>query len=45
MIEVQTFVKYEKQLRHLQLQESRLVRRREKELAELRQLQQARKGE
>ncbi len=42
MIEVQTFIKYEKQLRNLQLQESRLVRRREKEIAELRQLQQER---
>ncbi len=42
MIEVQTFIKYEKQLRNLQLQESRLVRRREKETAELRQLQQER---
>ncbi len=30
MIEVQTFFKYEKQLRNLQLQESRLARRREK---------------
>ncbi len=43
MIEVQTFFKYEKQLRNLQLQESRLARRREKELAELRQLQQERR--
>jgi hypothetical protein len=42
MIEVQTFIKYEKQLRNLQLQESRLVRRRERETAELRQLQQER---
>jgi len=39
MIELQTFLKYEKQLRNLQLQESRLARRRQKELAELRQLQ------
>src|SRR5581483_5602050 len=31
--------KYERQLRNLNLQESRLVRRREKELAELRELQ------
>lgn len=38
MIELQTFVKYEKQLRNLQLQEARLARRREKEMAELRQL-------
>ena len=44
MIEVQTFIKYEKQLRNLQLQESRLARRREKELAELRQLQQERRS-
>jgi len=44
MIDVQTFMKYEKQLRNLQLQESRLVRRREKELAELRQIQQERKA-
>jgi hypothetical protein len=42
LIELQTFLAYEKQLRNLQLQESRLVRRREKELAELRQLQQQR---
>ncbi len=39
MIELQTYLKYEKQLRNLQLQEARLARRREKELAELRQLQ------
>ncbi len=45
MIELQTFMKYEKQLRNLQLQDARLARRREKELAELRQLQQARKSE
>ncbi len=44
MIEVQTFIKYEKQLRNLQLQEARLARRREKELAELRQLQGARQA-
>jgi hypothetical protein len=44
MIEVQTFIKYEKQLRNLQLQESRLARRREKEIAELRQLQQERRS-
>ena len=42
MIELQTFLTYEKQLRNLQLQESRLSRRREKETAELRELQQAR---
>ncbi len=45
MIELQTFLKYEKQLRNLQLQDARLARRREKEMAELRQLQQARKSE
>ena len=44
MIELQTYMKYEKQLRNLQLQESRLARRREKELAELRQLQQERRS-
>ena len=43
MIELKTFLTYEKQLRNLQLQESRLSRRREKEIAELRELQQARK--
>jgi hypothetical protein len=43
MIELQTFITYEKQLRNLQLQEARLSRRREKETAELRELQQARK--
>lgn len=39
MIEVKTFLKYERQLRNLQLQEARLSRRREKEIAELRTLQ------
>ena len=39
LIELQTFLAYEKQLRNLQLQESRLLRRREKETAELRRLQ------
>ncbi len=42
MIELETFIVYEKQLRNLQLQEARLSRRREKETAELRQLQQER---
>ncbi len=42
LIELQTFLAYERQLRNLQLQESRLVRRRAKELAELRLLQQQR---
>lgn len=44
MTELQTFIKYEKQLRNLQLQEARLARRREKELAELRKLQAQRKA-
>ncbi|HEY7305647.1 MAG TPA: hypothetical protein VH601_16095 [Bryobacteraceae bacterium] len=39
MIEVKAFLKYERQLRNLQLQEARLSRRREKEIAELRALQ------
>jgi hypothetical protein len=43
LIELHTFMVYEKQLRNLQLQEARLARRREKETAELRQLQQERK--
>jgi len=42
LIELQTFLTYEKQLRNLHLQEARLVRRREKETAELRRLQQER---
>ncbi len=45
MIELEIFLKYEKQLRNLQLQDARLSRRREKEMAELRQLQQERKAE
>jgi len=43
LIELQTHLVYEKQLRNLQLQEARLVRRREKETAELRRLQTERK--
>ncbi len=43
LIELGTFLKYEKQLKNLQLQESRLQRRYEKELAELRSLQKERK--
>jgi len=43
LIELGTFLKYEKQLRNLQLQESRLQRRYEKEMAELRSLQKERK--
>ncbi len=42
MIELQTHMKYEKQLRNLHIQEARLVRRYQNEMAELRQLQQAR---
>ncbi|MDQ2839703.1 MAG: hypothetical protein M3Y72_01415 [Acidobacteriota bacterium] len=42
-VELETFLKYEKQLRNLQLQESRLQRRYEKESAELRQLQKERR--
>ena len=43
LIELQTHLVYEKQLRNLQLQEARLVRRREKETAEFRRLQKERK--
>jgi hypothetical protein len=43
LIQAQTFLKYEKQFRNLQLQEARLYRRYEKDRAELRQLQQARR--
>ncbi len=39
LIELHTFMVYEKQLRNLQLQEARLARRREKETAELCRLQ------
>ena len=39
LIDAHTFLTYEKQIRNLQLQEARLARRREKELAELRKLQ------
>jgi hypothetical protein len=39
LIEVHTFLTYEKQLRNLQLQFARLCRQREKDTAELRQLQ------
>lgn len=45
MIEVRTFLTYQRQLRNLHLQESRLQRRREKEIAELRALQEDRKAE
>ena len=43
LIDAHTFLTYEKQIRNLHLQEARLVRRREKETAELRSLQQQRK--
>jgi hypothetical protein len=39
LIDAHTFITYEKQIRNLQLQEARLARRREKEIAELRSLQ------
>ena len=39
LIDAHTFITYEKQIRNLQLQEARQVRRREKEIAELRRLQ------
>jgi hypothetical protein len=45
LIDAHTFIVYEKQIRNLQLQEARLARRREKETAELRALQQDRKEE
>jgi hypothetical protein len=44
LIDAHTFLTYEKQLRNLQLQEARLARRREKETAELRTLQNERTG-
>jgi len=43
LIDAHTFLVYEKQIRNLQIQEARLARRREKEMAELRALQQQRK--
>ncbi len=42
LIELGTFLKYEKQLRNLQIHEARLQRRYEKEMAELRALQKER---
>ena len=45
MIELQTFLTYEKQLRNLQLQEARLHRTREKDTAALHKLQEERKEE
>jgi hypothetical protein len=44
LIDAHTFIVYEKQIRNLQLQEARLARRREKETAELRALQEERTG-
>jgi len=44
LIDAHTFLVYEKQIRNLQIQEARLVRRREKETAELRILQTERTG-
>jgi hypothetical protein len=43
LIELHTYLTYEKQLRNLHIQEARLARRREKETIELRRLQQERK--
>jgi hypothetical protein len=42
-IDLETFIHYEKSLRNLQLQEGRLRRHREKDLAELRELQEQRR--
>jgi hypothetical protein len=44
LLDLEIMEKYEKQLRNLHLQEARLARRREKEIAELRSLQQERKA-
>lgn len=44
LIDLHTFLTYEKQIRNLQLQEARLHRRYQKDSAELRQLQQERKS-
>ncbi len=42
-IDLETFIHYQKPLRNLQLQEGRLQRQRQKDIAELRQLQQERR--
>jgi hypothetical protein len=42
-IDLETFIHYQKPLRNLQLQEGRLQRQREKDMAELRELQQERR--
>ncbi|MBV8831571.1 MAG: hypothetical protein JO108_20370, partial [Acidobacteriaceae bacterium] len=44
IIQLETYLAYEKQLRNLHLQESRLHRRRTKDAAELRELQSTRKA-
>lgn len=44
LIDAHTFITYEKQIGNLQLQEARLARRREKEIAELRSVQNERTG-
>jgi len=44
MLDIEVTLQYEKQFRNLNLQESRLSRRREKEMAELHKLQQERKA-
>ncbi len=44
VLDIQAMLIYEKQFRNLELQESRLARRRDKETAELRRLQQERKA-
>ncbi len=44
LIATATFLKYERQIRNLNLQEARLWRRREKEVAELRKLQEERRA-
>jgi hypothetical protein len=42
-IDLETFLQYQKPLRNLQLQEGRLQRQREKDMAELRELQEERR--
>jgi hypothetical protein len=44
LLDIQVMLRYEKQFRNLELQEARLARRRDKETAELRRLQQERKA-
>jgi hypothetical protein len=44
LIELQTFLAYEKQLRNLHVQEARLHRRREQDTAEFRQIQSERRN-